>query len=140
MHRATLPAIVIIASLAFAGFSYVYAGKYADLRADYTKHDETAPARHAVHRTVQVVSWAYYLAVGVFFAMTARGQTGAGRWGCWLGAAVGAVMIGWTLLLGENVSFDEVAVAWMGTAILLAALAWSANKTKASETRTTMPT
>jgi hypothetical protein len=118
-----LAVALIVVSLGFGIFSVAYGLEYGEHR-NYRADPETSRlddiAKDEIHTTVKAVSIPFFLFCLGFFAKAVM-RRGARKFAI-PGILISFVMFGWTLLLSRAVSFDEVFVAWVAAALLLALL------------------
>jgi len=110
---------LVVALSAFVVFSVTYGARYGRLRG-YERYEQTAAERNEIHSTVKAVSIPYYLLCLGFFVGVLRNSVL--RKTPIAGILICVVMILWSLILSSAVSFDEVFLAWVGAAVLLAIL------------------
>ena len=108
---------LVALSLAFVVFSITYGVRYGRLRG-VDRYEERE--RYEIHSTVKAVSIPYYLLCLGFFVGVLR--TSPLQKSPIAGILVSVVMTAWSFILGSAVSFDEVFLAWVGAAVLLAIL------------------
>jgi hypothetical protein len=119
--------VLVAASVGFAAFSAYYGQRY-DYLSDYFsgRWRQTSSERNDIHVLVKAVSLPYFLVALSFFS---RAYKACGRRAASVAGMLGAVaMTGWTLIVGNAASFDEVYPAWIAAAVVIGGLAGAVAK------------
>ena len=114
---------LIVVAVSFGIFSVVEGLEYEKHRGYYSDPERSRlddNARDRIQTTVKAVSIPFFLLFLAFFAKAVM-RPGARKFAI-PGMLICLVMLGWTLLLSRAVSFDEVFVAWVAAAGVLALL------------------